>query len=175
MWKLAGKAAAVAGFFGIDYWAIASYVEAARSASPLNFVGSIELHPSFLFLVSCVSIPASLGFGLGLFWDQVRRLYYLLPSERLHALVGAIRILRKRLEKGQYGALAALTQPGYDTEFAIVLAKRLNGLGIATPKLDRSIWLRYLPIMAACAETKDLRGARRVGAEFAARPPAKED
>ena len=174
MWKLAGKAAAVAGFFGVDYWAIASYVEAARSSSPLNFMGPIELHPSFLFLVSCVAVPASVGFGLVLFWDQIRPLYYLLPSERLHAVVGDIRILRKRLEKGQHDGATALTEHGYDTEHALVLAKRLERLGIATPELDRKIWLQYLPRMAACAETKDLRTARRVGAEFAAKPPAKE-
>ena len=166
----------MAGFFGVDYWAIASYVEAARSSSPLNFIGSIELHPSFLFLVSCVAVPASVGFGLALFWDQIRPLYHLLPGERLHAVVGDLRILRKRLEKGQgqHGGLTPLTQHGYDTELAIVLAKRLESLGIATPELDRKIWLQYLPRMAACAETKDLRAARRVGAEFTAKPPAKE-
>lgn len=57
---------------------------------------------------------------------------------------------------------------GFALEQAVVLAKRLAILGVdAPPPSDFSGWRMYLPLMAAYAETKDLRAGRTLGSRYA--------
>ena len=63
------------------------------------------------------AVPASVLFGAGLFWDQVSRLRYLLPSERFHALVNDFRVLRKVADRSTANTWLDSTQSeGYALE-----------------------------------------------------------
>ena len=143
----------VAGFLGWNVWNVSAFVWSLRSP-PLKLIGSVELHPPFLLLLACVTIPSTVAISVALFWEQIRGWF---PRNRFHALVDELREAGRRIDYVvQYG-------PINDDEQVLTIQRKLNRLGIATPPLTQySRWLSFLAHTASLAQTKDLKEARRL-------------
>ena len=93
-----------------------------------------------------------------LFWSQAR---LLLPRNRFHDLAPAMRALAAGFEVAEQ---LSGSEQGRGIEDALTLHHRLGRVGITAPPIaDRDTWLKSLPVLAAWAETKNLRAAKEWG------------
>ena len=156
MRSLITRIVTVASLFGIDVWSVWTFVQTLRSSVPMRVVGSIDLHPPFFLLLACVATPVTVAVAAALFWDQARRL---LPRNRFHDLAPDIRELPANL-----AVMEELLPSDHARilEQTLALRYRLERLGIEAPPFrDHDKWLTWRPLMAAWAETKNIRAARK--------------
>ena len=145
-WKKFGL---VAGFLGWNVWNVSAFIWSLRS-SPLAVIGSLELHPPFLLLMACISIPVTVALSGVLFWEEIRKWF---PKNRFQNLHWEIQEL--------YGDLSRCgTIKSRDWESMLTLQAKLESLSISCPPINLIRWKRWLPRLASWADTKNLYEAR---------------
>ena len=154
------RIATAASLLGVDVWTVIHFLRSLRSSAPVKVIGSVDLHPPFFLLLVCIAIPVSVGVSAGLFWSQLRRVS---PRNRFHDLAPDIRALNNAADDAGADYWLALSGQGRTIERLFTLGQRLNKLGIPTPRAgDHEAWMMWLPMLAAYAETRNLRAARTI-------------
>ena len=167
MWKSFKRIGWLAGFLGIDAWAVIMFIWSLRSG-PQNVIGMLDIHPPVFLLLACLGVSFTCGFIVVRSWSTVRLLS---PSNRFHDLAGHLDdvaktlVSEKRSNAGDYF-------DGVETgQKARVLVRRLEKLSIKCPEHSRDIsprqWCVFFLKLKVLAEYGDIRVARavRIGPE----------